>query len=66
MGGEEDHVTNEIIPDPEEASVIGRVCHVCGHAEDEHVEQDAEVAGNTIRRTYCQRCDDWHEFVLEP
>jgi hypothetical protein len=41
-------------------------CLTCGHDEAAHEERDAEEAGNTLRRTYCTSCADWHPFVPDP
>jgi len=40
-----------------------RVCQQCGHDEDDHIEQDVELFGTTVRRFYCERCENWHDFV---
>ena len=55
-------------PTPERQEVAGpeRACGACGHGEDEHLEQEVEVAGDTLRRTFCAGCEDWHDFVPEP
>lgn len=41
-------------------------CALCGHADVDHVLQDIELAGGTVRRTYCEQCEEWHDFVLDP
>ena len=54
-------MTNDLTQDPDEVDGIVRICTICGHAEDAHTEQEVEVGGNTLRRTFCRGCDDWHE-----
>ena len=51
---------------PEREGTVNPPCRDCGHAEDEHVEREAEVAGATLRRTYCESCEDWHDFAPPP
>ena len=49
-----------------EETSAGRICAACGHDEAAHVVQDAELAGGTMRRTYCEACETFHEFVPDP
>jgi hypothetical protein len=44
----------------------GRVCALCRHAEDDHLAEEAEAAGTTQRRSYCEQCEDWHDLAIEP
>ena len=57
---------NEPVREREDEGAPERVCATCGHGESEHVEQEAEVAGNTLRRTACESCGEWHEFTTAP
>ena len=59
-------MVSDLTPDPDLAEVPGSICAACGHAEGDHVEQDAEVPGGTLRRTFCETCEDLHDFVLDP
>ena len=52
-----EHVVDEQPP-------VVRACGQCGHVEDDHVEEEIELAGVTVRRVYCEPCESWHEFVI--
>lgn len=41
-------------------------CANCGHSGQDHLVQEIEVSGDTIRRTYCQSCDASCEYVPIP
>ena len=59
-------MVSDLTPEPDLADVPGGTCAACGHPENDHVEQDAEVPGGTLRRTFCEVCEDLHDFVLDP
>ncbi len=59
-------MATEQVPEREEIAGPARICGVCGHGEDMHEEQEVEVAGDTLRRTFCSECGEWHDFVPEP
>jgi hypothetical protein len=59
-------MTTEQAPQRDDVAGPVRICAACGHQEDEHEEQEAEVAGDTLRRTVCLECADWHDFVPRP
>lgn len=42
------------------------ICASCGHAESAHIQRDHELAGRTVRRIYCEMCDDEHDFLPSP
>jgi hypothetical protein len=44
----------------------GLICVSCGHEEGAHIVQDSELPGGTMRRTYCQACEAFHDFVPDP
>jgi hypothetical protein len=50
----------------EDTSLGARVCVSCGHIEVEHALHDTELPGGTLRRSYCERCEDFHDFVPDP
>ena len=50
-------------PDREEDAGPARICGVCTHPEADHADHEEEVAGDTIRRGYCNVCEEWHDFV---
>ncbi len=56
--------------EPELSEELGdapvRACGECGHREDEHEVQEAELPGATARRTYCLACAAFHDFVAAP
>lgn len=54
-------------PGPElEEDLPERTCAQCGHGEGEHVEQDTELPGGTVRRIFCAPCEGFHDFVPDP
>lgn len=59
-------MTTEQAPLRDDAAGVARACAACGHVEDEHEEQEAEVAGGTLRRTICLECGEAHDFVPRP
>jgi len=52
--------------DPDVGEMPGRLCATCGHPEADHVVQDAEAPGVTLRRVVCEACGDEHDFVPDP
>ena len=42
------------------------ICAACGHEQASHVIEDTELPGETRRVTYCEACEDFHEFVADP
>ncbi len=43
-----------------------QICAQCGHAESAHLHRDHELPGQTVQQTYCEMCDDEHDFVPAP
>ncbi len=56
----------ELEPDDELGDAPARACGQCGHREEEHELQEAEVPGTTERRTYCVACAAFHDFIAAP
>ncbi|MEX1022847.1 MAG: hypothetical protein WD800_07355 [Dehalococcoidia bacterium] len=55
-----------MVQDDGEMGAAERACANCGHGEGEHAVQEAEVSGNTVRRMFCESCEDAHDFLPEP
>ncbi len=54
------------IPEPDPADDRGAPdtpCATCGHEGHAHVLRETEVAGNTIRETFCEECNAMCEYV---
>lgn len=58
--------TDEILPELEDFGAPERPCRRCGHGDAAHTLQDFELAGQTVRRIYCEPCEDWHDFEPDP
>jgi hypothetical protein len=54
------------VQDIDEGGAPDRICATCAHAESDHTLQEVEVGGNTLRRIYCEGCEEYHDFVPEP
>ena len=59
-------MTTDEAPELEELGAPVRPCQRCGHGDEVHTLQDFELPGQTVRRTYCQSCEDWHDFEPDP
>ena len=59
-------MTTEQAPERDDDAGPALTCATCGHTEDQHEEREAEVPGDTLRRTICLECADWHDFVPQP
>ena len=59
-------MVNDSTPDPTAGDGPDRICTECGHGESDHLVQDTEMPGATLRRTFCEPCDGYHDFVPDP
>jgi len=53
-------------PDIDEGGAPDRACATCGHDGRQHIVREIEVAGNTVRETYCEACDRVCTFIPAP
>ena len=57
-------MVDEQVRDDDSAS--DRPCGRCGHEGHQHLLREIEVAGNTVRETYCEACEALCEYVPAP
>ena len=59
-------MVHEPVQDPTVERAPDRICVECGHGESDHALQETEMPGATLRRTFCESCDGFHDFIPDP